>query len=81
MPWFAADVVRDPRVASLLLRFHRLSEWPGSSALEREACLAEGLLLLAGRHAEHGGRPGHPVASHGRYGSPRSSLTSTPRST
>jgi AraC-like DNA-binding protein len=52
VPWFAADVVRDPRVASLLLRFHRLSEWPGSSALEREACLAEGLLLLAGRHAE-----------------------------
>jgi AraC-like DNA-binding protein len=52
MPWFAADVVRDPRVASLLLRFHRLSEWPGSSALQREACLAEGLLLLASRHAE-----------------------------
>ena len=52
MPWFAADVVRDPRVASLLLRFHRLSESPGASALEREACLAEGLLLLAGRHAE-----------------------------
>jgi AraC-like DNA-binding protein len=52
MPWFAADVVRDPRVASLLLRFHRLCERPGSSALEREACLAEGLLLLAGRHAE-----------------------------
>jgi AraC-like DNA-binding protein len=52
LPWFAADVVRDPRVASLLLRFHRLSERPGSSALEREACLAEGLLLLASRHAE-----------------------------
>jgi AraC-like DNA-binding protein len=52
VPWFAADVVRDPRVASLLLRFHRLSEWPGASALQREACLAEGLLLLAGRHAE-----------------------------
>jgi AraC-like DNA-binding protein len=51
MPWFAADVVRDPRVAALLLRFHRLSEWPGSSALHREACLAEGLLLLASRHA------------------------------
>lgn len=51
MPWFAADVVRDPRVSALLLRFHRLSEQPGSSALHREACLAEGLLLLASRHA------------------------------
>jgi AraC-like DNA-binding protein len=51
MPWFAADVVRDPRVAALLLRFHRLSELPGSSALHREAFLAEGLLLLASRHA------------------------------
>ncbi len=51
MPWFAANVVRDPRLAALLLRFHRLSERPGSSALHREACLAEGLLLLASRYA------------------------------
>lgn len=51
LPWFAGDVVRDPRIAELLLRFHRLSESPGSSALQREACLAEGLTLLAGRHA------------------------------
>jgi AraC-like DNA-binding protein len=51
MPWFAADVVRDPHVATLLLRFHKLSESPGSSALQREACLAEGLMLLARRHA------------------------------
>ena len=51
MPRFAVDVVRDPRVAALLLRFHQLSERPGSSALCREACLAEGLLLLTTRHA------------------------------
>jgi transcriptional regulator GlxA family with amidase domain len=51
MPWFAADVVRDPHVATLLLHFHKLSESPGSSALRREACLAEGLMLLAARHA------------------------------
>lgn len=51
MPWFAAEVVRDPRVTALLLRFHRLSERPGSSALHREECLSEGLLLLASRHA------------------------------
>jgi AraC-like DNA-binding protein len=50
-PWFAADVVRDPRVSALLLRFHQLSERPDSSALHREACLAEGLLLLASRYA------------------------------
>lgn len=51
MPWFATDVVRDPHLAALLLRFHRLSEQPGSIALHREAYLAEGLLLLASRHA------------------------------
>lgn len=51
MPRFVADVVRDPRVAALLLRYHRLSERPGSSALHREACLVEGLLLLASRYA------------------------------
>jgi AraC-like DNA-binding protein len=50
VPWFAADAVRDPRVMGLLLRFHRLSEAPGSSALQREACLAMGLTLLASRH-------------------------------
>jgi AraC-like DNA-binding protein len=51
MPWFTAAVVRDPQAAALLLRFHRLAESPGSSALQREACLAAGLTLLAGRHA------------------------------
>lgn len=51
-PWFAADVIRDPPVAALLLRFHELSGAPGSSALRREACLAEGLTLLASRHAK-----------------------------
>jgi AraC-like DNA-binding protein len=50
VPWFAADAVRDPQVMALLLRFHRLSETPGSSALQREACLAGGLTVLAGRH-------------------------------
>lgn len=50
VPWFGCDAVRDPQVISLLLRFHRLTETPGSSALQREACLAEGLTLLAGRH-------------------------------
>jgi AraC-like DNA-binding protein len=49
--WPAADVIRDPEVTGLLLRFHRLSEAPGPDALEREACLAEGLALLGGRHA------------------------------
>jgi AraC-like DNA-binding protein len=51
LPWFAADVVRDPHVAMLLLRFHELSESPRSSALEREAYLSDGLMLLASRHA------------------------------
>lgn len=51
-PWFAADVIRDPRAAAVLLRFHALTERPGSSALERETCLIEGLLLLQSQHAE-----------------------------
>lgn len=50
-PGFTTDVIRDPHIATLLLRFHRLSESPGSSPLQREACLAEGLTLLASRHA------------------------------
>jgi hypothetical protein len=37
MSWFAADVVRDPQIATLLLRFHKLSESPRSSTLQREA--------------------------------------------
>jgi AraC-like DNA-binding protein len=48
---FTADVIRDPHIAALLLRFHNLSESPGSSPLQREACLAEGLTLLASRYA------------------------------
>jgi AraC-like DNA-binding protein len=48
--WLAADVVRDPQVIALLLGFHRLSESPASDALQREACLSDGLMLLAGRH-------------------------------
>lgn len=51
MPQFGRDVVRDREVAAGLRRFHRLSETPGSSRLEREAHLAEALVLLVGRHA------------------------------
>jgi AraC-like DNA-binding protein len=51
MPEFGGDVVRDREVAARLRRFHRLSEPPGSSGLEREAQLAEALVLLVGRHA------------------------------
>jgi AraC-like DNA-binding protein len=51
LPEFGADVVRDPEVAARLRRFHRLSESPGSSGLEREAHLAEALVRLVGRHA------------------------------
>jgi AraC-like DNA-binding protein len=51
MPGFATDVVRDREVAARLRRFHRLSEPPGSSLLEREAYLAEALVLLVSRHA------------------------------
>jgi AraC-like ligand binding domain len=74
MPRFAVDVVRDPRVAALLLRFHQLSERPGSSGLYREACLAEGLLLLTSRHAGFLRQPRPPE----RYGQPGSSWTPMP---
>jgi AraC-like DNA-binding protein len=50
-PEFGGDVVRDREVARHLRRFHRLSERPESSPLEREAHLAEALVLLVGRHA------------------------------
>ena len=50
-PEFGGDVVRDREVAAHLRRFHRLSESPGSGPLEREAHLAEALVLLVGRHA------------------------------
>ena len=51
MPQFGGDVVRDREVAARLRRFHKLSEPPESSMLEREAYLAEALVLLVGRHA------------------------------
>lgn len=51
MPDFGRDVVRDQEVTARLRRFHRLSEPPGSSMLERETYLAEALVLLIGRHA------------------------------
>jgi AraC-like DNA-binding protein len=51
MPEFGGEVVRDREVAARLRRFHRLSERPGSSVLERESQLTEALVLLVGRHA------------------------------
>jgi AraC-like DNA-binding protein len=51
MPYFGGDVVRDREVAARLRHFHRLSEPPESSMLDREAQLAEALVLLVGRHA------------------------------
>ena len=50
-PRFCRDTIRDRDVAARLRRFHRLSEQPGSGLLEREACLAEALVMLAGRYA------------------------------
>lgn len=51
VPEFGRDVVRDREITTSLRRFHRLSESPESSMLEREAYLAEALVLLVGRHA------------------------------
>jgi AraC-like DNA-binding protein len=51
IPVFEGEVVRDQEVAERFRRFHRLSETPGSGMLEQETCLAEALVLLAGRHA------------------------------
>lgn len=62
LPAFGGDVVRDPAAAARLRRFHRLSELPGSSPLEREACLAEALVLLIGRY----GRPAQEPRAAGR---------------
>lgn len=60
--WFDTDVIRDPQVMAMLRRFHRLSRIPGSSSLEREACLATGLVLLTSRHA----MPARPLRPLGR---------------
>lgn len=59
LPEFSGEVVRDREVTARLHRFHRLSESPGASLLEREAHLAEALVLLVGRHAtpRHEPRP------------------------
>ncbi|HEX6673503.1 MAG TPA: AraC family transcriptional regulator [Actinomycetes bacterium] len=51
LPEFGGEVVRDREVAARLRRFHRLAERPSASALERQAHLAEALVLLVGRHA------------------------------
>jgi AraC-like DNA-binding protein len=60
LPRFGADVVRDPGVTARLGRFHRLSERPGSSMLERQTHLVEALVLLIGRHAESPRAPRPP---------------------
>jgi AraC-like DNA-binding protein len=51
MPEFSGDVVRDREIAAGLHRFHRLTERPESSLLERQAHLVKALVLLVGRHA------------------------------
>jgi AraC-like DNA-binding protein len=62
MPEFGGDVVRDREVVARLRRFHRLAEQPGSSPLEREAHLAEALVLLVSRHTAYP----HTLRSPGR---------------
>jgi len=52
MPRFGGDVIRDREVTARLRRVHRLCESPArASRLQRESCLTEALVLLAGRHA------------------------------
>ena len=51
VPEFGLDAVQDREVTALLRRFHRLTESPGASRLERETYLARALVLLTGRHA------------------------------
>jgi AraC-like DNA-binding protein len=60
MPEFGRDVVRDREVTAQLRHFHRLSEPPGSSMLERETYLAEALVLLVSRYAVPPQAPGSP---------------------
>jgi hypothetical protein len=50
-PQFGPDALRDREVTALLHRFHRLTESPGSSLLERETHLTRALVLLTNRHA------------------------------
>jgi AraC-like DNA-binding protein len=50
VPEFGRDIVRDRVVAASLRYYHRLTESPGPSMLERETHLARALVLLAGRH-------------------------------
>ncbi len=51
MPEFGKDIVRDQAVTASLHCYHRLTESPRSSVLERETELARALVLLTGRHA------------------------------
>ena len=60
LPEFSRDVVRDPEVATLLRRFHRLTESPRPGMLERETQLTAALVLLIGRHAATPRQPRPP---------------------
>jgi AraC-like DNA-binding protein len=51
VPEFGRDIVRDQTVMASLRHYHRLTESPRSTVLERETELAYGLVLLTGRHA------------------------------
>jgi AraC-like DNA-binding protein len=59
-PEFREAVVRDREVAARFHRFHRLSERPGSSLLERESHLTEALVVLVGRHGAPTQEPRSP---------------------
>jgi AraC-like DNA-binding protein len=50
MPWFPTDVIRDPDLASRVLRAHRLLE-AGADPLAAEAALLDALSALIVRHA------------------------------
>ena len=60
VPEFGTDIVRDQAVTASLHRYHRLTESPRSSLLERETELARALVLLTGRHATGPREPRQP---------------------
>ena len=80
LPQFGLDAVHDREVTALLRRFHRLTESPGASRLERETCLARALVLLTGRHALGPAEP-RPAANPARSARPGSTWMATPRTT
>lgn len=60
VPEFGRDIVRDQAVTASLRHYHRLTESPRSTALERETQLARALVLLTGRHAATPREPRSP---------------------